>query len=68
LVQVDPASGQPFDHGLFELLLEDGPAPLDTEAHVCGVPLEKVISLRPESGGHETIKSLRKHLRVIKPT
>ncbi|MCB9627386.1 MAG: radical SAM protein [Sandaracinaceae bacterium] len=63
LVRVEPASGRPFDHGRFEIRVEDLPA--RDAPTLAGVPLARAAAARPSDGGAHSVANLRRRLRVL---
>ncbi len=62
LVHAEVAPGDPFDHGRFELVLEDAE---ERPAGIAGFPLDRVASLRWDSGGVWSDEALRQRLRRL---
>ena len=63
LVRVADASGKPFDHGRFEIRVEDIP-PRDAPT-LAGISLETAAMARPEDGGLHATSTLRRRLQVL---
>jgi hypothetical protein len=64
LVRVQPAPGEPFDHGRFETIVEPMPE-RGTEASILGVPLDAVLALDPRARGLFDAAESKHRLRVI---
>jgi len=64
LRRVEGAAGDPFDHGRFELLVEEAPPPR-AEPTILGRPLREVAQLSAESDGLSTNPEAHRRLRVI---
>ena len=63
LVRVEAATGKPFDHGRFEIRVEDIP-PRDAPT-LAGISLETAAMARPEDGGLHATSTLRRRLQVL---
>jgi len=63
LVRVEDATGKPFDHGRFEIRVEDIPA--RETPNLAGIALEAAALARPEAGSLHPMTTLRHRLRVL---
>lgn len=64
LVRVEPAPGEPFDHGRFDTIIEPLPE-RSAEASILGVALDDVLTLDPRALGLFDAAESKKRLRVI---
>lgn len=64
VVRVEPAPGEPFDHGRFDTIVEPMPD-RGAEASILGVPLEDVLALDPRALGLFDAAESKHRLRVI---